>query len=900
MPSPADQSAFTLSTDEALAHLHSHTNGLNAGEAARRLQQYGTNTLPPQPPKPVWRRLLAQLNNLLILVLVGSMLISLALQHYVDSGVIFAVILINTLVGFIQEGKAEDALRAIMSMTRTHCLVIRDGALCELDSSQLVPGDLVQLQPGDRVPADMRLIFSKDLHCDESSLTGESAAAGKQTDALPANTALAEQNNMAFMGSLVTSGTGRGLVTATAGHTQIGNISEMVRAIALPRTRLQQQLEQFARYLTTAIIAISVITLLTGIYVHQYDASDMMQAAIGIAVAAIPEGLPAIVTIVLAVGVRRMAASKALMRRLPSVEVLGSVDIICSDKTGTLTANVMTARQLTSASGSYHIHGEGYGPEGAIHSDRGNRNIAPDEDPLLTRACLIALLCNDAEVTENADGEWQLHGDPTEGALLSMALKHGLSAGQTRHEWPRIDVLPFSSEKRYMATLHHDGEGQPLLVVKGAPDRLLQDSTQQLQSNGVQPLDAPFWLAEMERLTSQGMRVMALACRTLPPQTSSIRHDDAEQALTLVALVAISDPPRPEAIASIRECRAAGIQVKMITGDNAMTAAAIGRELGLDSSRVITGRELDEMTDEARASAAESCSLFARTSPANKLQLVQSLQARGHVVAMTGDGVNDAPSLRQADIGVAMGKKGTDAAREAADFVLTDDNFNTITRAVAEGRSVYDNIVKSIIFILPTSVAEAFVIIAAILAGQLLPITPAQIIWVNTITAITLALALAYERAEDNVMQRPPRPANAGLINLPLLWRTLAVGLSSAAIIFWLFDHYLQQGESLETARTVAVNALVLIESLYLLSCRFLHRSLFSPAMLQGALPSVIALTSVAVLQLGFTYLPLSQSIFRLSSLGVTDWLHIFAAVIPLILLVEAEKVITGRWRRGS
>ena len=888
--------AETMTANGVISQLSTGTNGLTAQQAASRLQTYGNNALPVPPPRPAWKRLLAQVRNVLIYVLAASMLISLLLQHYIDAGIIAAVIVINTLVGFIQEGKAENALRAIMSMTRTHCLVIRDGIVQEMDSSMLVPGDLVMLQAGDRVPADMRLVFSKDLHCDESSLTGESVASSKHTAPLPAATPLAEQSNMAFMGTMVTSGAGRGVVTATGTDTQIGHISTMVQQIEMPQTRLQQQLSQFARRLTVAIVLVSVVTLLTGIWVHHYPLNAMLQAAIGIAVAAIPEGLPAIVTIVLAVGVQRMAANQALMRRLPSVEVLGSVDIICTDKTGTLTANVMTARELISAAGSCHIHGEGYGPSGSIHSDRDNHNISPDENPLLNRACLVALLCNDASITEAEDGEWLLHGDPTEGALLSMALKHGLSQAQVRHDWPRTDVLPFDSDKRYMATLHHDSEGRPLLAVKGAPGRIIAYCSRQMTDSGdITPLDRDYWLQQTEQLAAKGMRVMALACREPAQPTTALSDHDAEQELIMLALVAISDPPRPEAMDSIRECQSAGIQVKMITGDNAVTAAAIGRELGLDASRVITGSELDAMTDDERAQAAEQCSLFARTSPANKLQLVRSLQQRGHTVAMTGDGVNDAPSLRQANIGVAMGKKGTDAARDAADFVLTDDNFRTITRAVAEGRSVYDNIIKSIIFILPTSLAEATVIIAAILSGQLLPITPAQIIWVNTITAVTLALALAYEKAENNVMQRPPRPPRQGIITLPLLIRTLGVGLLSSAIVFALFNYYLLQGASAEMARTVAVNALVLTETLYLLNCRFLYRSIFSPALLQGALPSLLAIAAVILLQLGFTYLPASQQLFGLNGLRPQDWLTILGAVMPLILLVEGEKWIMAR-----
>jgi magnesium-transporting ATPase (P-type) len=891
-----ENAPHATSTEEIIVRLASNKDGLSHEEASRRFHQFGPNTLPSAKPIPAWRRLVKQVQNIMIYVLAGSMFVSLGLQHFVDAGVIFAVIIANTLVGFIQEGKAESALRAIMSMTQTKCLVIRDGELFSLDGTQLVPGDVVMLQAGDKVPADLRIISSKDFYCDESSLTGESVPSEKSTTAVLLDTPLAERNCMAYMGTLVSSGSAHGLVCQTGANTEIGKVSTMVKTIATEPTLLQVQIQTFAKGLTVIIILAAVTTIAIGVGLYNYDIATLFQAAIAIAVAAIPEGLPAIVTIVLAVGVQRMARKNALMRRLPSVEVLGSVDIICTDKTGTLTANAMTARRLVGADHNFHIHGEGYEPEGEIHGN--DEDSSPSHAALLNQTALVALLCNDSSIQPPSltSSDWTVSGDPTEAALLVFAFKHGFAKEQVLRDWPRVDEIPFSSDARYMATLHHNHDGQHLLAVKGAPDRMIEFCDQQFGVQGAEPLNTEYWQTQMDDLASQGMRVLALAYRD-DIDGMSLSHQDVEQHLTLLALIGLNDPPRAEVRESIQQCHSAGIQIKMITGDNPITALAIAKELGMNADEVMTGAELDQQSPEQLADSAERCHVFARTSPANKLQLVNALRSRNHTVAMTGDGVNDAPALRQADIGVAMGKKGTDAARDAADFVLTDDNFSTITHAVAEGRSVYDNIVKAIIFILPTSLAESLVILAAILLGQLLPITPAQVIWINTITAITLALALAFERAEDDIMQRPPRSRSQPLITAALLWRTAFVGIGAAAIIFALFRYYLAQGASIEMARTVAVNALVMIEALYLLNCRFLRRSLFSFALFKGAMPSLLGILAVAIMQLGFTYWPVSQSIFELADIALHDWLMIILAVSPLILLVELEKIVLQHWR---
>jgi len=889
--------AHAQTPEQLFSALTSSTAALTEAESTARRLLWGDNQLPVTPPTPVWRRWLRQFHNLFIYVLLASTGISLVLQHWLDAGVILAVILINAAIGYVQEGKAEAALRAIMSLSKSLSMVVRNGAGFSIDSSQLVPGDVVMLQAGDKVPADLRLIECKELRCDEALLTGESQSSAKTTATLPPETLLAERRNMAYMGTLVTQGTARGLVINTGIRTEIGAINQLVQLVKTTATPLQLQLGKLAQQVTLGILALTLATGAFGILVRDYTLAQMFQAAIGIAVAAIPEGLPAIVTIALALGVGRMASEHALVRRLPAVEVLGSVDVICTDKTGTLTANAMTARQLVTTNNHYLISGEGYEPHGDFRRKGERQPIALEalgEDPELVHACRIALVCNDANLTRD-NNRWQLHGDPTEGALYVLALKFGLTAEQAQQQWPRLDTLPFESEKRYMAVSHTTENGEHSMSIKGAPDRLLELCQWQLGESGNEPLDKAYWHQQLTDLAAQGMRVLALACKTHPDDQPSLTHKHMHGGLVMVALAGLSDPPRPEAIAAIDACHSAGIRVMMITGDNPVTAAAIGKELGLNAKRVMTGAELDLLSPADFSQIAETVDIFARTSPANKLQLVEALQIRHHTVAMTGDGVNDAPALRTADIGIAMGMKGTDAAREASAFVLTDDNFATIERAVAEGRRIYDNIVKSIVVILPTGLAEASVIALAIILGWVLPITPAQILWVNTVTAVTLSLALVFERSEANIMARPPRHRQQGLITAALLYRILLVGGLGAATVFILFRWKLAEGASIEQARAIAVNALVIFECFYLLTARTFYDAIWHPRYWQGIGPSLLAIVLVVIFQLLFTYLPISQTIFAVAAISLEDWLIIALATSPILLLVEIEKVIARR-----
>ncbi len=885
-------SPHACSEAELLDALQGEANGLSEDSAQKRREQFGRNEMPTVAGTPAWKRLLRQFRSLFIYVLLASGGISYLLGHYVDAGVILAVVFINGIIGFIQEGKAEEALNSILSMAITHCIVLRDGELQTLDSTELVPGDVVSLQAGDRVPADIRLLQSKELRSDESVLTGESEASDKHCEAVASDSSIAERHNMVFMGTMIVAGAAMGVVTHTGAATQIGAINQLVDSVRPQTTRMQQQLSALARNLTFLVLALSVLIILYGMGVHGYGFPEMLQSAIAIAVAAIPEELPVIVTIVLSIGVVRMARSHALVRRLPAVEVLGSVDIVCTDKTGTLTANAMTVRMIETAGASIKVAGEGYAPQGSL---------SPHDsiwEPVLATTALVGMLCNDANVTQDEKGHWQVSGDPTEGALIVLAHKQGLKRGASHADYPRLDALPFDSEKRYMATLHRGGTAGAFIALKGAPERVLEMCSQQFGTNGLEAIELMAWQQKVARLAEQGMRVLALAHKQLAQNSADLTDTDVESGMAILALVGISDPPRSEAISAIRHCNEAGIRVKMITGDNPITARAIAKELGLNADKVLTGQDLDAMDEKALENASETVDIYARTSPANKLQLVAALQRRRHVVAMTGDGVNDAPALRKADIGVAMGLKGTDAAREAGDIVLTDDNFATIAQAVTIGRTVYDNTVKSLLFMLPTQLAEAGVVLLAIIFGWVLPITAPQILWINMVTTVTLSLALAFELTERGAMLHPPRPYAQGLITASVLRRVLLVGLSSTAVTFAVFLWYLRVDQNVDYARTMAVNIVVMIEALYLLNCRFFDESIFHKDMLKGAGPVMLSITAVIIGQLLFTYLPISQSIFMVTNISLLDWLVVIAAAGVIMVLVEMEKSLAKRQSR--
>jgi magnesium-transporting ATPase (P-type) len=885
-----------IEVDAVFGQIKSQPEGLTYEEAEKRLSKFGLNKLRPPKKKSPVMRFLMQFHNVLIYVLLAAGLITAMLSHWVDAGVIVGVVFINAFIGFIQEGKAEKALEAIRSMLSPKALVLRNNKKVMIPADSVVPGDIVFIQSGDKVPADMRLIKTKELRIDESALTGESMTVEKTVSRVPESAVIGDRQSMAFSATLVTYGQGSGVVVSTGDSTEIGRINMLLAKVKPLATRLLRQIAEFGHLLTIAIGIISVATFAFGILVRNYNINDMFLSSVGLAVAAIPEGLPAIITITLAIGVQGMAKRNAIIRRLPAVETLGSVTVICSDKTGTLTRNEMTVQTVASTTHLFDVSGVGYEPRGGFYLD--DKNDALTDHPILQELAQAALLCNDAELHE-IKGQWQVHGDPTEGALVSMGIKAGMEHAGVKERYPRTDVIPFESEHRFMATLHHDHLGHGFIYVKGAPEKITMMCNRQRTSGIDEPIDVKYWSNCIEEIAGRGQRVLAIAFKAVDNNHRTLRFSDVEGGLSLLGLVGIIDPPRTDAIEAIGLCKTAGIRVKMITGDHVATARSIGAQMGIgDGASVISGTELESMDDDQLRIAVQKVDVFARVSPEHKLKLVQALQANGEVVAMTGDGVNDAPALKRADVGVAMGIKGTDVAKEASEMVLTDDNFASIARAVEEGRTVYDNIKKSITFILPTNGGEAGIIIAAIMSGRLLPITPVQILWVNMITAVTLALSLAFEPAETKVMQRPPRNPKEPILSHFLIWRIIFISLILVAGTFGLFLWYRLHNVSIEYARTIAVNTIVMFEVFYLLNARFLKTRAFTKGGFTGNRYIYIAIGAVVAAQLMFTYTPFMQHLFGTKSLGLVEWGHIMMIAASVFVLVEIEKFILQKLER--
>ncbi len=879
-----------LEIDTVFQQLESSATGLAQNSAELKLQKYGPNLLRPAKKKGPLARFLLQFHNVLIYVLLVAGVTTALLGHWVDSGVIVGVVVINAMIGFIQEGKAEKALDAIRHMLSHQAMVKRDGKFVTIPADQLVPGDVVMLQSGDKVPADLRLFKSRELRIEEAMLTGESVPVEKSTEPVAEHTNIGDRACLAYSGTLVTYGQGQGMVVATGDTTEIGRISGLLREVQVLTTPLLRQMATFAKWLTIAIAVIASVTFGYGVLLQDYPAAEMFLAAVGLAVAGIPEGLPAIMTITLAIGVQRMARKHAIIRRLPAVETLGSVTVICSDKTGTLTRNEMTVQSVATGAGIFEVSGAGYDPHG-VFSFNGDE-VTPEQYPLLPEIGQAALLCNDASLIA-IDGQWRIQGDPTEGALVTLALKAGLAHDYCQSQFPRTDAIPFESQHRFMATLHHDHAGHGFICLKGAPERVLQMCHQQRMRGEDVPLDHTYWETCLESLAGRGQRLLAIAFKPTANAHPSLSFNDIDAGLTLLGVVGITDPPREEAISAVQACQSAGIRVKMITGDHAVTARAIGAQMGIgDGLTAVNGTELEDCDAAALKEAVQRSDVFARVSPEQKLQLVTALQAGGEVVAMTGDGVNDAPALKRADVGVAMGHKGTEVAKEAAEMVLTDDNFASIARAVEEGRTVYDNLKKSIMFILPTNGGEALTIIAAIAMGRMLPITPVQILWINMITAVTLALTLAFEPAERNVMQRSPRDPKEPILSGFLIWRIVFVSLILVTGTFGLFLWERDQGASIELARTVAVNTLVMFEVFYLLSAR----SLLAPALTREGLAGnryvLYAIGLLLLFQIAFTYLPPMQALFATTAMDLDDWLRVILVASSVLILVELEKML--------
>jgi magnesium-transporting ATPase (P-type) len=766
---------------------------------------------------------------------------------------------------------------------------VRAGGQQQLDAGELVPGDTVLLEPGDRVPADIRLEKTSNLKIDEAILTGESEAVEKSPEPVNTSSALGDQSCLAFSGTMVTTGTGRGVVVRTGAATEIGRISGLLASTTSLKTPLLEQMDRFARGLSILVIIAGVAIFFGGLAFSGLPFRELFMAVVGLTVAAIPEGLPAILTITLAIGVRQMARRQAVVRRMPVIETLGAVSVICSDKTGTLTRNEMMVTTTILAGDRFEVNGEGYGLEGDITGNTGG-------EELLKEMGSAAALCNDSHLDFHS-GVPRVHGDPMEAALKVFAHKAAFDIASGASGWSRQDEIPFDTETRYMATLNHDHHGHGRIFVKGAPEKVLAMCGAQLDpQDQATALDHGYWEQAVSDLASEGLRVLALARKSVGRGVTDLAVEDLEEGLELIGIVGLLDPPRQEAIRAIRDCHDAGIRVKMITGDHARTAGAIARKLGLrNSERVLTGKELDAMDDDTLAREVAEVDVFARTSPENKLRLVKALQALHGVVAMTGDGVNDAPALKRADVGIAMGVKGSEAAREAASVVLLDDNFASIAAAVREGRAVYTNLKKGIAFMLPINGGESISLITALLLGLTLPISALQILWVNMVSSVVLAMTLAFEPPEPDVMKQPPRAREEKLLQGFVAWRVLFVSLLFLAGIFaaWFWGMHRYDNEVL--ASTLAVNTLVAMEMFYLFAVRYLDSRSITLAGVLGTPVVLLAVAAVVLLQWMFTYLPWFQATFDSAALSVEMLVFAVGAGVLVLVILEIETAIRRR-----
>ncbi len=875
--------------EDAFSALSTDANGLSNDEALVRLEKYGPNRLPEPAKRSVFFRFILHFHNILIYVLLGSAVITAALGHLIDTLVILAVVVANAIIGFIQEGKAEKAMDAIRKMLALKAAVLRGGERRAVDGDGLVPGDIVLLEAGDKVPADLRLLRTSGLQIQEAILTGESVPVEKHIRPVKHEAPLGDRACMAYSGTLVTSGQGRGVVVATGVTTEIGRISDMLSAVETLTTPLVRQMNAFAKWLTVLILLIALALLVFGYYVQHSGFSEMFMAVVGLSVAAIPEGLPAVLTITLAVGVQAMARRNAIVRRLPAIETLGSVSVICTDKTGTLTRNEMMVASVVTNAHTFSLGGAGYEPRGVIKLN--NAAVSVEEHRILEELGRSAALCNDASLHER-DSVWHVEGDPMEGALLALSGKVGIDTRKELASWTRTDAIPFDAKHRFMATLNHDHENRAVVSVKGAPEQILSMcGEQRTATNGTESLNPDYWHAEVESIAAQGQRVLAFAVRQVEPKHTVLEFSDVEKGLTLVGMVGLIDPPRPEAIEAVSECHGAGIRVKMITGDHRGTAAAIGRQIGLQNpDKVLTGTDLDAMDAAALGAAVLDTDIFARTSPEHKLRLVMALQAHGMTVAMTGDGVNDAPALKRADAGIAMGLKGSEAAKEAAEFVLADDNFASIVAAVREGRTVYDNIKKVISWTLPTNAGEAMTIIVALLFGMTLPITPVQILWVNLVTAITLGMALAFEPTEENTMRRPPRQRSEQLLTAELGWHIIFVSGLFLGGVFGIYAYAIDRAYPADLARTMAMNTLVVMEIFHLFFIRNIYGTSLTWKAVRGTKVVWATVIAVTAAQFIITYLAPLQGIFGTQPVPFLDGVLIVAIGVALFAIIETEK----------
>lgn len=891
---------YNLPVQEATQLLESDLDtGLTRAEVEKRQQQFGLNQLTGKQGKSLWLRYLEQFNAPLLYILLAAGIVTAFLQEWVEAGVIFAVVVLNATISFVQESKAEGALAALSASVTTDAIVIRNGQQESVPSSEVVVGDLVLLTSGDKVPADLRLVKVRNLQVDESGLTGESVPVEKDTQPIASETSLAERTSMAYAGSLVTSGQGRGLVVAIANATEAGRISQLMQQSPNLKTPLTRKLDKFSK--TLLYIVLGLTTLMFVISVAQGESwAEGFITAVAFAVAAIPEGLPAIVTITLAIGVSRMAKRHVIIRRLPAVETLGSTTVICSDKTGTLTQNQMMVQGIYAGDKRYSITGAGYDPDGEILLD--DHPVDLKTAPALHECLQAGLLCNDSQLQEQ-DGEYGIVGDPTEGALIVAAHKVGLTQQSLAQELPRLDVIPFESQFQYMATLHQT-HADKLIYIKGSTEAILKRCHQMLDAEGnLASLDRDRIEHEADALARQGLRVLAFAKKTVAADQQSLDHPDLNQGLVFLGLQGMIDPPRPEAIAAVRACQSARIQVKMITGDHALTATAIARMMKLNQGKeaqTYTGQELAQMSNQELAAATEASAVFARVAPEQKLRLVEALQSKGEIVAMTGDGVNDAPALKQADLGIAMGITGTEVAKEAGEMILTDDNFASIKSAIEEGRTVYQNLLKAIAFTLPTNGGEALTILVGVLLGTALPILPLQILWINMVSSIALTAPLAFEPKSNNVMYLPPRNPGEPLLSANLLRRIGIISVFNLIAVFGTFLWAQQTTGNTNLARTMAVDTLIAAETFYLLSISQFIPSVL--AKLRGKTEPItyapaIGIVAIVILQTLFSQWSVMNQLFQTVPVTFTQELISIGAGFPVLLvalLLDRFDPITG------
>ncbi|MGI6559066.1 MAG: calcium-transporting P-type ATPase, PMR1-type [Limnochordia bacterium] len=867
---------FTMEVGEVERRLKtSLKTGLTEKEAQRRLRHYGDNKLESGGRRSLLASFVLQFKDFMVLVLLGATGISYLLGETLDAIAIIMIVILNAVLGFTQEYRAERSLEALKTLSPPSATIIRGGKFLQLPAAALVPGDLVLLETGNRVPADMRLVETLNLEINEAALTGESVPVEKRSSWIgETDCTLGDRCNMAFMGTTVTKGRGRGLVVATGMETEIGQIAGMIRETEEDLTPLQKRLKGLGRWLIALCLVIVAAVVGTGV-VRGYSIYQMFMIGVTLAVAAIPEGLPAVVTIALAVGVQRMSRRRAIIRRLPAVETLGCTTVICSDKTGTLTQNEMTVTHLWFAHGTLTVTGHGYRPEGQI-SLKG-RSVSPEQDRVLQLSLEVCLLCNNSHIQSTRNDTWEVIGDPTEGALLSLAMKGGLDRTKLEREHPVLAEIPFDSYRKLMTVIVGDNHSRRALT-KGALEMVLPRCAHILTGQGFRPLTS----AERERilrandhLTDQGLRVLALAYRDVQPGTSPRQ---VEEKMVFLGLVGMIDPPRPEAKEALQVANRAGIRTVMITGDHYRTAAAVGKELGLleGEGEILTGVDLDRMTDRELSQLVERITVYARVTPQHKLRIVRALKAKGHVVAMTGDGINDAPAVKEADIGIAMGKTGTDVTKEASSMILVDDNYATIVAAVEEGREIYENIRKFIRYLLSCNVGEVLTMFGATLLGMPLPLIPMQILWMNLVTDGLPAIALGVDPGDQDIMLRRPRSTKEGIFAQGLHWKIVVRGVLfalCALIVFSLSLHW-KEGD-LDKARTIAFSTLVMAQLLYVFQCRSERYSVFELGLFSNPQLALAVLFSTAM-QVAAVHVGQLQPVFRTVPLDLNDWLMVF------------------------